>query len=169
MNRKIVLLFICVFLAINKPTVEAGQLTPVDNPVAAANNVLTEPELVAIQTPDAGLDGDDFDIVGEVNAEVLLSQAKKLANDWNTLDWIARLVALIGLLLAALRYKPIDDWLESKQLKYIKPYLSLGLGTLGGCLVATIGGAPWHQAILSGLIAGAATPGVHQLLTKANR
>ena len=104
----------------------------------------------------------------EVTVEELAEQAQKIQEDWERLGWMGGTIALIGLLLLALRYGPIDDLLGEHDLKRFKPLIAAGLGVLLGFLQTFITGKGWATSIVAGLIAGIATPGLHQLFTKAN-
>lgn len=105
----------------------------------------------------------------EVTPEMLAEQAQKIVDDWEALGWMGGTIAIIGLLLLLLRYKPIDDLLEEHELKWVKPWVAATLGALLGFFQCFITGKGWAVSIISGLIAGIATPGLHQLLTKGNK
>ena len=99
-------------------------------------------------------------------------QIEKIANDWKSLGWIYGVIGMIGLLMMALRFKPINDFFESKGIKWLKPYISAGLGLLSGFFTAWAEtGKIWPTAVIAagmGLIAGLAAVGGHQVFTKAN-
>jgi hypothetical protein len=144
-------------VASDSPTVVAGE------PTVTTTEGPSESAAVASDTKNDG------NAESAVSVADLAEQAQKIAEDWKKLGWMGGVIAIIGMLILMLRFKPIDVFLEDKKLKWIKPYISIGLGVLGGFFAALIGGAIWHQALIAGLIAGAAVPGFHQVLTGANK
>jgi len=104
-----------------------------------------------------------------VTLEQLLDMVGKVVSDWRVIGWMAGVIALIALLVAALRFKPLNNLLEKHDLKWIKVYISAGLGALSGFFSAFRTGAGWVQSILIGLMAGWAVIGAHQTVTKANK
>lgn len=105
----------------------------------------------------------------EISLDQLLEMTGKVISDWRVLGWMAGIIALIALLVMALRFKPLNELLDRKDLKWIKTYVSAGLGALSGFFTAFQTGAGWVQSILLGLTAGWAVIGAHQTITKANR
>jgi hypothetical protein len=105
----------------------------------------------------------------EATVEDLAGQLGKVISDWENLGWMGGVVALIGLLLMALRFKPLNQLLEDKGLKWIKPYVAAGLGSLFGFFSSFSTGAGWAQSIIAGILLGLAAPGLHLVLTKGNK
>lgn len=133
-----------------------------EQPKPTGNDTATTTDVAKDNEGDGGTDD-------EVTAEELAKQAEKIAQDWEKLGWMGGVIAIIGFLIMLLRFKPINNFLEDKKLKWIKPYIAVGLGVLCGFFTALFGGAVWYQALIAGLIAGVAVPGFHQIFTGANR
>lgn len=119
-------------------------------------------------TPDAGV-VTDTGAVDEVTADQIKETIEKAVEDWETLGWIAGMAGVIGVLLLLLRFKPLDKLLEDKGIKWIKPYLAIGLGALLGFFSTFASGKSILFSIVAGLIAGVTSPGLHLLLTKGNK
>jgi len=118
-------------------------------------------------TPDAGVVTDTG--AEEVTTDQIKEAIKKAIEDWETLGWIGGMAAVIGVLLLLLRFKPLDKLLEDKGIKWIKPYLAVALGALGGFFSTFATGKSILFSIVAGIVAGVASPGLHLLLTKGNK
>jgi len=140
-------LFSTGFAFAQAPTAEGDVATVAEAPMAEAP-VLVEPE---------------------VTLDQLLDMIGKVVSDWRVIGWMAGVIALIALLIAALRFTPLNNLLEKNDLKWIKVYVSAGLGALSGFFSAFQTGAGWVQSILLGLMAGWAVIGAHQTITKGNK
>jgi len=126
-----------------------GTPTPAPAPVAAAANTDTE-------EPEA--------TVGD-----LISGTAKVVDDWKTLGWIAGLIALINLFTHLLRFKWLNDFLEAKDLKHIKPWIAAGFGAIAGGLTTFQTGAGVLNSVVAGLLAGFAAIGAHEVLSTKKR
>lgn len=182
MKRKLsfIALLMTLFLAMPAALSQPADTDPGSQPAATAAAsdekavpTADQPKATADDTAkpaDTAKDSEnDGDTDEEVTAEELAKQAEKIAQDWEKLGWMGGVIAIVGLLIMLLRFKPINNFLEGKGWKWIKPYLAVGLGAVGGFFTSLAGGAVWYQAIIAGIIAGAAVPGFHQILTKANK
>lgn len=134
--------------------------------VAALVAMLTVFAGTALAQEDPGVIPDDPTI------EQLLDMLLKVVTDFRTCGVLCGFIALIGLLVAGLRYKPLDEWLEAKGLKRVKIYVAAGLGAVMMFLTAIASGTGVGEAIVAGLIglgSGLAAVGGHQVLTKGNK
>lgn len=104
----------------------------------------------------------------EVTIDELKEAGKKAIEDWEALGWIGGMAGVITFLLLLLRFKPLDKLLENNGIKWIKPYVALGLGILLGFFSTYASGKSLVFSILMGLVAGVSSPGLHLLLTKGN-
>jgi hypothetical protein len=133
----------------------------------AANAIAQQP--VDGGTPDAGTVTDTgAPADGEVTIDQLTEAGKKAVEDWETLGWVAGMAGVIGFLLLLMRFKPLDKLLEDKGVKWIKPYIAIGLGALLGFFSTFASGKSIGFSIVMGLVAGVTSPGLHLLLTKGN-
>lgn len=129
----------------------------------AVEPAATEPVATEVPAAEQPADADK-----EVTVEELAAQAQKIQQDWETLGWMGGTIGIIGFLLLLLRFKPIDNLLEEHDLKRFKPYAAAGLGALLGFFQCFITGKGWGISLVAGLIAGIATPGLHQFFTRGN-
>jgi hypothetical protein len=115
-------------------------------------------------SPAANEDTEAEPTVGE-----LLQGTAKVVDDWKTLGWIAGLIALINLLTHLLRFKWLNDLLEAKNLKHIKPWIAAGLGALTGGFTTFQTGAGVLNSVVAGLMAGFAAIGAHEVMSTKKR
>jgi hypothetical protein len=107
----------------------------------------------------------------EVTWGRLIGELGKVISDFRTVGILAGFIALINLLLLILRFKPIDAWLEKKNLKKWKPLVG---GILGGVLVTLVSlgkGVPLVDSLIAGaagVLTALASTGVHNLFTAGN-
>jgi hypothetical protein len=97
--------------------------------------------------------------------------AKDIVVNWKQVGILASVVALVNLLMLLLRIPMINDWFESKGIKWVKAWVAPGLGAVAAVLAAIVTGAGWEvilQAGAAGLISGLASVGTHQMVTKSN-
>lgn len=139
---------------------------------APGSNVLTGEE--PFPAPAPGSDDDDS---AEVTAEDLALGVLDVINQWSTVGWLAGILALINLLLAATRFPPVDQFLTDSNLKWLKPLIAVILGgALGGFSVA-LATPPDERstpaaviaAIVAGISAGLGSVGFHQLIDQVRK
>ena len=103
--------------------------------------------------------------------EQIADQATKAYKDWKTLGWMYGAIAIIGLLMLLLRFKPVNALLEKKDWKKYKPAISAVLGALTSFFVAWAESGFWPQAIIAlamGAALGLGAVGTHQVFTQGN-
>jgi len=105
----------------------------------------------------------------EVSLEQLFEMIGMVISDWRTIGFLAGLIALVSLLLFALRFRPLNSLLENKGLKWTKVYIAALLGAILTFLTTYQTGADWMQSAIAGLIFGLASVGGHQAITKGNK
>lgn len=100
----------------------------------------------------------------------LIPLASQIISDWKELGALAGFVAIVNLLVYLTKLasgEGAPEWL-AKLFGFIsapwRPWLALGLGSLGGFLSGIQSGAPIMEAIAGGLAAGLAAIGVHQIV-----
>jgi hypothetical protein len=128
-------------------TTESGEAAPVDSGATTGEGdsaASTEPEATA---------GD------------LLAGVAKTVNDWKTLGWLAGLIALLNLLMGLLRFKPIDVWMKQREIKWVKPWIAMGLGAVVMGLSTYQTDANVLNSIVAGLLAGLGSTGAHEAIT----
>jgi hypothetical protein len=128
------------------------------------------PEPVEVVEVDAGdvQDLTDPVVVPEEDATSpadILHDIGKVINDWRTLGWLAGLIALINLLVNLLRLKPINAFLEKKDLKWVKPTVACVLGGVIGGLSTYQIGAPITNSIAAGVLTALGSVGFHELVS----
>lgn len=100
----------------------------------------------------------------------ILQQLGKVISDWNTVGALAGLIALVNLLVQLTKLHSLPGFL-GKAMAWIKPswrpYLAIGLGMLGGFLVALQQGKSWGAAVVGGIITGLGAIGGHEAITQA--
>lgn len=105
----------------------------------------------------------------DVPINELLSKIGQVISDWRTLGLLAGLIVLISLGIMVLRVKKLNEYLESKNIKWLKTYIAAGLGGLLTALTTYQTGAGLSQSIIAGVIFGLASVGGHQAITKSNK
>lgn len=109
---------------------------------------------------------------GDVTLDELLDMLLRVVTDFRTTGLLAGFITIMALLIYALRYPRLNDWLEKKGWKQYKVYVAAGLGGISICLTTLAAGEIWWKAGLAGLagiIAGLAATGLHQARTKGNQ
>lgn len=143
-----------------QPSVDAGIVTEVavpESPIAVSDGVAE----VAKEDP----------IPVDPTLEQLLAMLLKVVTDFRTVGIIGGFIALIGFLIALLRYKRIDEWLGQQGWKKYKIWIAAGLGGISMFLIALGSGTVWWQALIAaivGAITGLASTAGHRFLTKGN-
>lgn len=97
---------------------------------------------------------------------VSITDVTKLINDWQTLGVLAAAIATLQLLVKVLKLKTIDDQFTKRGIKWVKPYITVGLGVLLGGLSTYATGAGVPQSIVAGAIAGTTSVGWNEILNK---
>jgi hypothetical protein len=97
----------------------------------------------------------------------LVGQVGRVISDWRTLGAVAGLIALINLLINLLRLPLVHAYLSERKKRWIKPYLSAGLGALLTGLAAYQVDADLLPAIIAGLIFGLGAVGMHESIAPA--
>jgi len=108
------------------------------------------------------LDGEIVTPEAEMTWDQFSNQLGKVVSDWRTIGCIAGIVALINLLILVLRFKPLNEWLALKKLKWLKVYIAAGLGALLTFFTSYQTGAGWMQSAILGLGFGLTAVGTHQ-------
>lgn len=93
----------------------------------------------------------------------LVEGVKDVYSDWKTGGWMAGLLALVSLLMGALRFPPLNSYFEAKKIMWLKPILAAVLGAAGAALAAAQTGASIGPALVSGLLAGLSAVGLYEL------
>ncbi len=88
-----------------------------------------------------------------------------IVSDWRKLGWIAGLIALINMLINLLRFRPINEFLEEKDLKWIKPLAACVLGGALGGLTTYQTGVPWLNSVAAGVLTALGSVGFHELIS----
>jgi hypothetical protein len=101
----------------------------------------------------------------------LVQGAQGVYTAFDTVGVMAGLIAAVNLLITATKFGPIGAAIKKAGLKWIRPLLAVVLGGLGGAAVSLQTGQVWWQAVMAGLIAGLAAPGLHEVieLLRGNR
>jgi hypothetical protein len=94
----------------------------------------------------------------------LLEGGKAVYTAFDTVGVMAGLIATVNLLINATKFGPIGAAIKKAGLKWIRPLLAVVLGGLGGAAVSLSTGQVWWQALIAGLIAGMAAPGLHEVI-----
>ena len=142
-----------------------------DTPAPAVAEAVAAPAAPETATADLAVVEDppaNDDVSWDELADLLL----KVITDWRTLGWMAGVIALIALFTAVLRLKPLNDLLEKHGLKHIKVYVAMGLGGALIFFTTLAAGKSWWEALIAavvGVVAGFATTGGHQAITKGNK
>jgi hypothetical protein len=168
MNKtwKMVLGFLCVAVLLATPPLmetyadadaspdasEAHQ-NDVDTGVDPAKSLPATSTNVAIQEP---------------TTNELIDDAQSMVNDWRALGGIAGVIALLQLLMKLLKFRPINDIMTAKKIKWTKPYISAVLGVIlvGLTTYSNVGNLP--NSIVTGFLFGAASTGWNEMLNKKN-
>lgn len=97
--------------------------------------------------------------------EQLLSELLGSIETWKASGWLAGSVAVVNLLVNALKFKPLADWLEKLKIGWwLRPVISVVLGILAGVFSNLVGGASVGTAILIALLSGISSTGFHELM-----
>jgi hypothetical protein len=101
-----------------------------------------------------------------VIAQDLVKDAEQMINNWKLLGSLAGLIALVQLLMKALKFGPLDNWFETSKVKWIKPYIATILGALLGGLTTYATNANLLNSITSGIIIGMGSVGWNEILKR---
>jgi hypothetical protein len=98
--------------------------------------------------------------------EQLLTELLGSVETWKASGWLAGMVAVVNLLVNALKFKPLADWLEKLKIGWwLRPVISVVLGILAGVFSNLVGGASVGTALMIALLAGISSTGFHELMT----
>jgi hypothetical protein len=136
-------------------------------PLAAGETAPAEAEVVAIAetAPEVST---ELEVVGgesETTPFDIFRDIGKIINDWRKIGWIAGLIALINMLINLLRFKPINEFLEDRDLKWCKPLAACVLGGALGGLTTYQTGAPWLNSVAAGVLTALGSVGFHELIS----
>lgn len=96
--------------------------------------------------------------------DTILATAKKIQeNGGGALGIYAIGAAVVNLLLALLKLKPLSKWLNHDKFKPYKPYFALGLGIVGGIFTELSRGQAFVQCLYAGLMMGLGAIGIHEV------
>lgn len=135
---------------------------------AASTETVTE--VAPATAPDAEAAKED-PIPEDPTLEQLLEMILRIVTDFRTLGVMGGFLALVTFLIALLRYRRIDRWLEEQGWKRYKIWVAAGLGGIMMFLTALASGTPLLKAIVAGIIGivtGLTAVGGHQFYTKGN-
>jgi hypothetical protein len=99
-----------------------------------------------------------------VGIEQLASSGLSVIQPFEQLGVLAGLVAVNKLLVDLTKFGPIGKWMKEKNLKWVRPALSVIGALLLGVSTALAMGTNVGMAIVNGLLVGLATPGLHELI-----
>jgi hypothetical protein len=108
----------------------------------------------------------------EVTLDELLDMLMAVVTDFRTTGLLAGFIALVALLIYALRYPRLNGWLEAKGWKPYKVYIAAGLAGASVGLATVAAGEVWWKALLAGIagiVAGLASTGLHQARIAGNQ
>jgi len=91
---------------------------------------------------------------------------RKALKDWNTIGWIAFIIAALQICIKALKFKPINAWFTKRKLKWVKPYIAMLFGGIIGALSAYTTGAEMMQSFVAGSMAAMASIGWNETINK---
>lgn len=147
--------------AVSAPVQPAQPVVQPEQPKPAVN--ADKPKEGATTTlPDGTVTPSEPGDSDELNLDNLVKMTEKVWSDWRTYGWMAGVIALLNLLIFALRIKPLNDWLEKKDWKKYKPYVAAVLGAALMCLASLKTHVPILQSIVAGLMFGWTSSGLHQ-------
>jgi hypothetical protein len=129
---------------------------PLPEPVKVVELEATPEEVEALPEVVGESETTPFDIFRDIG---------KIINDWRKIGWIAGLIALINLLINLLRFKPINEFLEEKDLKWLKPLAACVLGGALGGLTTYQTGVPWLNSVAAGVLTALGSVGFHELIS----
>ena len=151
-----------------QPTVVAQPVRPIEQPKAIDETELikvgaTTPKVLGATPPGwiAPVQPKDDEVT---DWKKLGELAAKVFDDWRTFGALAGIIALINLLIWALRLKVVDDFLTKKNWKKYKPYVAAALGAILTALSSIFTGMGIIQAIIAGLVFGFTSSGLHQAI-----
>ena len=96
-----------------------------------------------------------------------VTDVTNVINNWQTLGALSGAIIGLQLLVKLLKIKPIDAIFKKKKIKWVKPYLTVGIGIGLGSLSTYATGANVPQSVLAGALAATTSVGWNELLNKA--
>ena len=161
---KLVLGFMCVAVLLATPPLLDAYADGDASPDASEIQPDAQP------MADLRVDEQNATPTAEANASItvdeLAEDAQNVVNDWRALGSIAGIIALLQLLMKILKFKPIDDLMVAKKIKWIKPYVSAVLGVLLVGLTTYANGGNLMNSLVAGFLFGTATTGWNEMLNK---
>lgn len=148
---------------------QAGTPASPDSVAAPADHAPTPTMDKASDTAPAAAPAAEEASAPEVQAGDLIAGAQKTATDWQKLGLLGGLIALVNLLINALKFGPIKEWMEVNKKRWLIPYIALGLGGALGVMSAIYTGSDPVQSLMAGLAAGSSAIGVHEATTKLKK
>jgi len=97
----------------------------------------------------------------KVTGEALLAMVNLLGAGKYLLA-ISTVITLLTRLFTYVADRLKPDWLPA----WLKPWIAAGLGVVGAFVAALASGAPWPQALVTGLVTGSAASGLWSLVVK---
>lgn len=138
-----------------------------DEPVPAQ----PAPEAAVVDAPAVA--GDAAPVAEQPSLDDYVAAFKLILSEWQTVGWLAGLVALVAFLVMLMRLKFIDNYLVAHDLKWVKALIAAVLGGLAAMFAAVQAGAEWWPAgivaFISGAVAGFGAVGLHQTVTKGDK
>lgn len=98
--------------------------------------------------------------------ENIINDTVKLLNDWNALGTLAAVIALLQIIMKALKLKILNDIFVKYKIKWIKPYIAVTIGAIIGGLSTYSTGAQIPQSIAAGMIAATTSVGWNEIVNK---
>lgn len=80
---------------------------------------------------------------------------------------MAGLLALVSLLMGALKLRPLNDFFKSQHIMWLKPVLSAVFGGVGAGVAAFVNGSSIVAATVAGLVAGLGAVGLYEVAKRA--
>jgi len=91
------------------------------------------------------------------------------SSGWGKIGMIAGMIAVVNLLMQILRLRQLDRWLRERKKIWLKPYISIAMGSILGGLTAYQTGIGVFQSIIAGLVAGVAAVGTFETFKRGKK
>ncbi|OGD36834.1 hypothetical protein A2V94_07025 [Candidatus Atribacteria bacterium RBG_16_35_8] len=93
----------------------------------------------------------------------------QVINNWEALSAVAALIAILQLIMKILKLPRINGIFILYGKKWIKPYITVGLGAILGALSTYTTSANIYQSIVSGIFIALGSIGWNELLNKTQK
>ncbi len=96
-----------------------------------------------------------------VSVDTLVGDAGAMLQAWQ-ISTMAGVAAIVHLLTHLLRFKPVKAWVVERRVRWLVPYVAVGLGVVGGTLTGMVQGQALGPAIVTGIMAGLSAIGLNE-------